>query len=599
VGFSGAGGNEEVGMARMTPSEAMVETLRAEGVSVVTGIVGSAFMDALDLFPDAGIRFLPVRHEQTAAHMADAHARVTGTPGVCIGQNGPGVTNMVTSIAAAWLGHSPVVIVTPSAGTAAVGLDGFQEVDQMSIFASVTKWQVRVARPDRMAEAFRTAFRIAVSERGPVQVDVPRDFFYGEGDFEILEPHRYRASARGPGDDAALDRAAELLAGARRPIVISGMGVIEAEAVEDVRGLAEFLDAPVATSYLHNDAFPDGHELAVGPIGYQGSKAAMRLLSEADVVYAVGTRLSVFGTLPQYEFDYFPRGARIVHVDIDHRQLGRKWPVEVGVIGDAGAATRAILRRLAGRDGHPARSEERRDRIAEAKRAWEEELASRSSGEGTPISPRRALMELREALPEDAIVTTDIGNVCSAANAYLRFQQPRKFLAALTFGNCGFAYPAALGAKLARPGDPVAAVVGDGAWGMSLHEVMTAVEEDLPVVALVFNNQQWGAEKRNQVDFYDNRFVGTNIGHGLGGFDFAAIARAMGAQGIRVTEPGDLAGAYGEAFAAGRPTVLEIMVDPEELVEPFRRDALQKPVRFLEQYRHLSADRGAVEVGAA
>lgn len=586
-------------MARMTPSEAMVETLRAERVSVVTGIVGSAFMDALDLFPDAGIRFLPVRHEQTAGHMADAYARVTGTPGVCIGQNGPGVTNMVTSIAAAQLGHSPVVIVTPSAGTAAVGLDGFQEVDQMAIFASITKGQVRVARPDRIAEAFRTAFRIAVSERGPVQVDVPRDFFYGEADFEILEPHRYRAAARGAGDESALDRAAELLAAARRPIVISGMGVIEAEAVEDVRQLAELLDAPVATSYLHNDAFPNAHELAVGPIGYQGSRAAMRLLSEADVVYAVGTRLSVFGTLPQYGFDYFPRDARIVQVDIDHRQLGRKWPIEVGVIGDARAATRAILRRLAVRDGRPAEAEERRSRIEDAKRAWEEELASRSSGEGTPISPRRALMELREALPEDAIVTTDIGNVCSAANAYLRFERPRKFLAALTFGNCGFAYPAALGAKLARPQDPVAAIVGDGAWGMSLHEVMTAVEEDLPVAALVFNNQQWGAEKRNQVDFYDNRFVGTNIGHGLGGFDFAGIARAMGANGIRITEPGDLADAYREAFASGRPTVLEIMIDPEELVEPFRRDALQKPVRFLEQYRHLSADREVVEVGSA
>ena len=584
-------------MTRMTPSEAMVETLRAEGVDVVTGIVGSAFMDALDLFPDAGIRFLPVRHEQTAAHMADAYGRVTGVPGVCIGQNGPGVTNMVTSIAAANMGHSPVVIVTPSAGTSAVGLDGFQEADQMSIFASITKGQIRVARPDRMAEAFRTAFRIALSERGPVQVDVPRDFFYGEGEFEILEPHRYRASQHGPGDEAALDRAAELLAGARTPIVMSGMGVIEAGAIDDVRRVAELLDAPVATSYLHNDAFPDAHELAVGPIGYQGSKAAMRLLSEADVVFAVGTRLSVFGTLPQYGFDYFPPDAKIVQVDIDHRQLGRKWPIEVGVIGDAGAATRAVLARLQARDGQPAQAEERRGRIAEAKRAWEDELASQSSGEETPISPRRALMELRRALPEDAIVTTDIGNVCSAANAYLRFQQPRKFLAALTFGNCGFAYPAALGAKLARPQDPVAAVVGDGAWGMSLHEVMTAVEEELPVAALVFNNQQWGAEKRNQVDFYDNRFVGTNIGHDRGGFDFAGIARAMGARGVRISEPDELADGYREALATDEPTVLEIMVDPEQLVEPFRRDALQKPVRHLEQYRHLAADREPVEVG--
>jgi sulfoacetaldehyde acetyltransferase len=572
----------------MTPSEAMVETLRAEGVTVIPGIVGSAFMDALDLFPDAGIRFLPVRHEQSAAHMADAYARVTGTPGVCIGQNGPGVTNMVTGLAAAYLGHSPVVLISPAAGTAAVGLDGFQEIDQLKIFDAVTKAQVQVPRPDRMAESFRTAFRIAMAERGPVQVDIPRDFFYGEADVEILEPRRYRVHERGAGDEQALDRAAELLAGAQRPIVISGMGVVDADAVDDVRALAELLDCPVACSYLHNDAFPWEHELAVGPIGYMGSKAAMRLLSEADVVVALGTRLSVFGTLPQYGFDYFPRRAKIIQVDINPRQLGRKWPIEVGVIGDAKAATQAITRRLEGRDGRPTR-EDRRARVREAKRAWLDELAARSSSDASPISPRRALQELSQALTEDAIVTTDIGNVSSAANSYLRFSRPRKHLAALTFGNCGFAYPAALGAKLARPRDPVLAVVGDGAWGMSLHEVMTAVEHDIPVVALVFNNQQWGAEKRNQIDFYDDRFVGTNIGHDLGGFNFTEIARSMGAEATRISDPGDLGEAFRDAMRADRATVLEVMVDPEELAEPFRRDALQKPVRHLERYRHLSA----------
>ena len=575
-------------MTRMTPSEAMVETLRAEGVSVVPGIVGSAFMDALDLFPDAGIRFLPVRHEQSAAHMADAYARVTGTPGVCIGQNGPGVTNMVTSMAAAYLGHSPVILLSPAAGTAAVGLDGFQEIDQLKIFDAVTKAQIQVPRPDRMAESIRTAFRIALAERGPVQVDIPRDFFYGEADFEILEPERYRTHLRGAGDERSLDRAAELLAGAQRPAIVSGMGVVEADGIEAVRALAERLDCPVICSYLHNDAFPWDHELAVGPIGYMGSKAAMNLLSEADVVLALGTRLSVFGTLPQYGFDYFPREAKIVQVDINPRQLGRKWPVAVGIIGDAREATLAISRRLEARDGRPT-GEDRRARVREAKEAWLRELADLSASDSAPISPRRALQELAGALTEDAIVTTDIGNISSAANSYLRFSKPRKHLAALTFGNCGFAYPAALGAKLACPGDPVLAIVGDGAWGMSLHETMTAVEHDIPVVALVFNNQQWGAEKRNQIDFYNDRFVGTNIGHDLGGFNFAEIARSMGADATRISDPGDLGAAFRDAMRADKATVLEIMVDPEELAEPFRRDALQQPVRHLERYRHLSA----------
>jgi sulfoacetaldehyde acetyltransferase len=576
-------------MTRMTPSEAMVETLRMEGVTACPGIVGSAFMDALDLFPAAGIRFVPVRHEQTAGHMADALARVTGRPAVCIGQNGPGVTNMVTSLAAAYHAHQPVLIITPAATSNSKGLDGFQEIDQMSIFRGVTKAQVEVNRPDRMAEGFRTAFRAAIAERGPVQVEIPRDYFYGDADFEILEPHRYRADRRGAGDEGDLDRAAQVLATARNPVVISGMGVVESEGIDAVRALAERLGAPVATSYLHNDAFPSDHELAVGPIGYQGSKAAMRLLSEADAILAVGTRLSVFGTLPQYGIDYFPKDAKIVQIDIDHRQIGRKWPVEVGVIGDARAATEAIDRRLAARDGEVVADPQRRERITAAKREWADELARQASSDATPISPQRALAELAASLTDDTIVTTDIGNICSASNAHLRFRKPRTFLAALTFGNCGFAYPAALGAKLASPGSPVVAVVGDGAWGMSLHETMTAVEEDLPVTAVVFNNRQWGAEKRNQIDFYDDRFVGTNIGHAQGGFDFTAIAQAMGAEGRRVEDPGDLADAFRGAIASDRPTVLEVMVDPEELAEPFRRDALKLPVRHLERYRHLAA----------
>lgn len=576
-------------MARMTPSEALVETLRIEGITVCPGIVGSAFMDALDLFPDAGIRFLPVRHEQTAAHMADGYARVTGQPAVCIGQNGPGVTNMVTSMAAAYHAHSPVVLLAPAATASTKGLDGFQEIDQMKIFQAVTKFQVEVQTPERIAEALRFAFRHAVARRGPAHVDIPRDYFYGEADYDILEPERYRAHRRGAGDESDLDRAAEVIAGARNPVIISGMGVVEADAIGEVKRLAELLGAPVATSYLHNDAFPADHELAVGPIGYQGAKSAMWLLKEADVVVALGTRLSVFGTLPQYGIDYFPKTAKIVQVDIDYSQIGRKWPVEVGLLGDAKAATRAIVGRLEARAGRIAADPERRDRIAKAKADWEDELRARASSEASPISPQRALRELSQALPANAIVTTDIGNICSAANAHLRFTQPRTFLAALTFGNCGFAYPAALGAQLAKPDAPVVAIVGDGAWGMGLAETMTAVEEELPVTAVVFNNTQWGAEKRNQIDFYDKRFVGTNIGHGVGGFNFADIARAMGGEGRRLHDPADLREAFTEAIASRRPTVLEVMVDPEELAEPFRRDALKKPVRLLERYAHLNA----------
>ncbi len=573
-------------MVTMTPSEAAVETLLAEGVNVVPGIVGSAFMDPLDLFPAAGIRFLPVRHEQAAGHIADAYARVTGRPSVCIAQNGPGITNMVTSIAAAYHAHSPVVMISPSATSKSVGLDGFQETDQLTIFREITKYQVRVPRPDRMAEVFRTAFRHAMAFLGPVQVDIPRDYWYGDVEDEILPSHRYRTHQRGPGDAESLDQAANLLREARFPVILAGYGVVVAGAYEEVAELADELTAPVVNSYLHNDSFPYTHELAAGPIGYMGSKAAMELLQKADVVLALGCRINVFGTIPQYGIDFWPKNARVIQVDIDPAQIGRTKPIDLGIVADAQAFARGILERIRSQGGMVP-DPKRRAEILRKKEEWKAGLARLSSRDDSPISPRRALQELAAILPEDAIVTTDVGNICSTANGYLNFSRPRHFLAAMNFGNCGFAYPAALGAKLARPESPVVAVVGDGAWAMGLGEVMTAVEEDLPAVAVVFNNRQWGAEKRNQIDFYDSRFVGTNIGHTVGGFNFAEIATAMGAEGIQIDNPSQLKDGFVSALNSDRPVVVEVVVDPEELAEPFRRDALVPPTRLLDQYRHL------------
>lgn len=577
-------------MPKMTSSEAMVETLRIEGVDVVPGVVGSAFMDALDLFPAAGIRFLPVRHEQAAGHMADAYARVTGRPAVCIGQNGPGITNMVTSIAAAYHAHSPVIVVTPSASTGSRGLSGFQEIDQLSIFRSVTQFQVQLSRPDRMAETFRTAFREALTRCGPVQVDIPRDYFYGETDEDMLEPYQYRPT--GPlavGDTAALDHAADLLSRAERPLIVAGYGVVVADAQTATAELAELLTAPVANSYLHNDSFPMSHDLAVGPIGYMGSKAAMELMSEADVVLFLGSRNNVFGTLPQYGMDFYPDQAAVVQVDVDPSQLGRSKPIELGIVGDARKTAEALAQRLRTYGWSSEPKLDRLEWLNTRLHSWQAELRRASLSEEQPISPRRALDEVSALLDEDTIVTTDIGNVSSTANSYLRFEKPRRFIAAMTFGNCGFAYPAALGAQLANPRSSVVSIVGDGAWGMSLNETMTAVEEGLPVTAIVFNNQQWGAEKRNQIDFYDDRYVGTNIGHTVGGFDFARIAQSMGAEGFRVIDPSCLKDALSSALTSETPSVVEIMIDPSELAEPFRRDALRKPVRYLDRYAHLNS----------
>ena len=576
---------------RMTPSEALVETLAANGVTEVFGIVGSAYMDALDIFPAAGIRFIPVAHEQGAAHMADGYARASGRHGVCIAQNGPGITNFVTAIAAAYWAHSPVVFITPETGSMTMGLGGFQETDQLPIFSKITKYQGHVNNPKRMAEIAARCFDRAMLELGPCQLNIPRDYFYGDLHAAIAAPMRI---GRGAGDAKALDEAAALLAGAKFPVIVAGGGVIMAGAAVEAVTLAELLHAPVCNSYLHNDSFPASHPLWCGPLGYQGSKAAMKLIAQADVVLALGTRLGPFGTLPQYGMEYWPAGAKIIQVDADAKVLGLVRSISVGIHGDARAAAVALLERLRGRDlACAANKAERSARIEAEKAGWERELSAWTH-ETDPFSlevakgskhmhPRQMLRELERAMPRHAMVATDIGNICSVSNSYLRFDEPRSMFAAMSFGNCGYAFPVACGAKVAAPGRPAIAYVGDGAWGISLNELLTCAREKIGVTVVVFNNAQWGAEKKNHVDFYSRRFQAVN----LDSPSWAAVARAFGCDGVtvdRLADVGPALQASVQAQAEGRTTVIEMMVT-QELGDPFRRDALSKPVRYLEKYK--------------
>ncbi|MDI3405661.1 sulfoacetaldehyde acetyltransferase [Streptomyces cavernicola] len=585
------------GVQKMTPSEAFVETLVANGVTDMFGIMGSAFMDAMDIFAPAGIRLIPVVHEQGAGHMADGYARVSGRHGVVIGQNGPGISNCVTAIAAAYWAHSPVVIVTPEAGTMGTGLGGFQEANQLPMFQEFTKYQAHVNNPKRMAEYTGRAFDRAMSEIGPTQLNIPRDHFYGEIEAEIPQPSRLD---RGPGGEQSLNDAAELLATAEFPVIISGGGVVMADAVEECKALAERLGAPVVNSYLHNDSFPASHPQWCGPLGYQGSKAAMKLISQADVVIALGSRLGPFGTLPQHGMDYWPKNAKIIQIDADHKMLGLVKKITVGICGDAKAAASALTERLAEKTlACDATRAERAAKTQAEKDAWERELsdwthetdpfsldmiAEQEREEGDWLHPREVLRELEKAMPPRVMVSTDIGNINSVANSYLRFEEPRSFFAPMSFGNCGYALPTIIGAKAAAMDRPAIAYAGDGAWGMSMGEVMTAVRHDIPVTAVVFHNRQWGAEKKNQVDFYNRRFVAGE----LESESFAGIAQAMGADGIVVEKLDDVGPALRQAVDAqmnqGRTTVIEIMCT-RELGDPFRRDALSKPVRFLEKYQ--------------
>lgn len=589
------------GVQKMTPSEAFVETLVAQGVTEMFGIMGSAFMDAMDIFAPAGIRLIPVVHEQGAAHMADGYARASGRHGVTIGQNGPGISNCVTAIAAAYWAHSPVVIITPETGTMGMGLGGFQEANQLPMFQEFTKYQGHVCNSKRMAEFTARCFDRAQSDMGPTQLNIPRDYFYGEIECEIPKPIHIE---RGAGGEESLQAAADLLAEAKFPVILAGGGVVIGNAVDACKNLAERLGAPVCTGYLRNDAFPASHSLWAGPLGYQGSKAAMKLMAQADVVIALGSRMGPFGTLPQHGMDYWPKNAKIIQIEADHTNLGLVKKISVGVCGDAKAAAHDLVRRLEGRalvcDGN---REERATIIANEKAAWEKELdewthekdpysldmIEEAKGEkpfsgGEYLHPRQVLRELEKAMPPRVMVSTDIGNINSVANSYLRFEEPRSLFAPMSFGNCGYALPTIIGAKLACPDRPAIAYAGDGAWGMSMVEIMTAVRHEIPVTAVVFHNRQWGAEKKNQVDFYNRRFVAGE----LESESFAGIAKAMGAEAIVVDKLEDVGKALKKAIDLQmnekKTCVIEIMCT-RELGDPFRRDALSKPVRLLDKYK--------------
>jgi sulfoacetaldehyde acetyltransferase len=489
---------------------------------------------------------------------------------------------------AAFWAHSPVVAITPETGSKGIGTGGFQELDQMPMFERSVKYGVRVNRPDRMAELARRAFYMAKAECGPTQLNIPRDYFYGECNDEI---YKTQDVLRGPGAMSQVAAAAKLLAGAKYPVILAGGGVSMGDALKETKALAEYLTAPVVNSYLHNDSFPQSHPLAVGPIGYCGSKAAMRTIKKADVVLALGCRLGPFGTLPQYDMVYWPKNAKVIQVDIDHKVLGISMKVEHGVLADSKEFAAAVLAEIKKIKKGLKPNAKRLDEIAKENAKWDKELTGWSSSTNALMTPRRLLRELTAAMPKGSIVATDIGNTSSMCNSYLKFTDVRQHISALSWGNCGFAYGAAMGCKLGRPDKPVFALQGDGAYGISgLSEVMTAVREKIPVIAVVFQNYEWGAEKKNQIDYYNNRFVGANLRENP---SYAQLATDMGAVGYKVEDYKLVGDIVKQAVKLDKPVVIEAVIQggKEVLAEPFRRDALNMPVRYLPKYKHLNAKK--------
>ncbi|RVV98711.1 sulfoacetaldehyde acetyltransferase [Mesobaculum littorinae] len=572
---------------RMTTEEAFVKVLQRHGIAHAFGIIGSAMMPISDLFPAAGIRFWDCAHENNAGMMADGYTRATGKMSMMVAQNGPGITNFVTAVKTAYWNHTPLLLVTPQAANKTIGQGGFQEVEQMKLFEDMVAYQEEVRDPSRIAEVLNRVIQKAKRASAPAQINVPRDFWTQVIDIDLPAIVEFERPAGGAD---ALARAAELLGSAKFPVILNGAGVVLSGAIPSVAELAEALDAPVCCGYQHNDAFPGSHPLSVGPLGYNGSKAAMELIARADVVLALGTRLNPFSTLPGYGIDYWPKDAKVIQVDLNPDRIGLTKAVTVGIVGDAKQVAQSIRDALP--EGVGDRS--RRDLIAETKSRWAQELTSldhEDDDEGTTwnerardrdperMSPRQAWRAITAALPAEAIISTDIGNNCAIGNAYPTFEAGRKYLAPGLFGPCGYGFPAILGAKIGCPDTPVVGFAGDGAFGISMNEMTACGRDDWPgITMVVFRNYQWGAEKRNTTLWFDDNFVGTELDTGV---SYAAIARACGLEGVQATTMDDLTQALHRAIELqkeGRTTFIEVILN-QELGEPFRRDAMKKPER--------------------
>ena len=577
-------------MAKMTTEEAFIKVLQMHGIEHAFGIIGSAFMPISDLFPKAGITFWDVAHESNGGLIADGYTRSTGKIAMCIAQNGPGITGFVTPIKTAYWNHTPMLLVTPQAANKTIGQGGFQEVEQMNLFKDMVCYQEEVRDASRMAEVLNRVIEKAIRGSAPAQINVPRDLWTQVIDIELPSIIRMERQAGGV---EAINKATELLSNAKFPVILSGAGVVLANAIEDCVKLAEKLDAPVACGYQHNDSFPGKHPLAVGPLGYNGSKAAMELISKADVVLALGTRLNPFSTLPGYGIDYWPKKASIIQVDMNPDRIGLTKKVTVGISGDAKLVATQILEKLSSNAGDTDR-QKRKDLIHQTKSAWLQKLSSldhEDDDEGTVwnkearerdadrMSPRQAWRAIQAGMPEDVIISSDIGNNCAIGNAYPTFEKPRKYLAPGLFGPCGYGFPSILGAKIGCPDTPVIGFAGDGAFGISMNEMSSCAREEWPAITMViFRNYQWGAEKRNTTLWFDNNFVGTELDPEL---SFAKVADACGLKGVTVKTMEETTSAIKQSCEdqkKGITTFIEVILN-QELGEPFRRDAMKKPVK--------------------
>lgn len=544
---------------KMTGSKAIVKSLINEKVDTVFGIPGGASIPLYDEFYDSEIRHILTRHEQGAAHAAEGYARASGKVGVCSATSGPGGTNLVTGIANAYLDSSPVVAITGQVATPFIGKDAFQETDIVGVTMPITKHNYQVRTVESIPKIFKEAFHIASTGRpGPVLIDLPKDIQEKEGDVKFLKEATipgYKPTMKG--NPKQIKNAIKMILEAERPIILSGGGVIISSAVKEVTQLAELIQAPVTTTLMGKGSFPEHHPLSIGVIGMHGRKAANYAINDADIIIAIGTRFSDRST---GVVSCYAPGAKIIHIDVDPAEISKNVYAHLPVVGDAKFILKEILDGL-------------KSKILKGTHAswvkkiqeYRKEFQPKMDYDSVPLRPERIVKEIMDIMKPEDIITTEVGQSQMWAFHYFGRSKPRTFISSGGLGTMGFGFPAAMGAKVAKPDVNVLDIAGDGSFQMNIQELATVVENDIPVVVAVFNNTFLGMVRQWQELFYNKRYSATSFKKNP---DFVKVAEGYGAKGIRVEKPGDIASSVKEAFKSGEPTVIDFIVDPEANIFP-------------------------------
>lgn len=545
----------------MTGAKALIQALEKEGVDVVFGLPGGANLPIYDALVDANFRHILVRHEQSAAHMADGYARIKRKAGVCFATSGPGATNLITGIATAYADSSPVVAVTGQVPLAMIGKDAFQETDIICVANPCKKYSFQPIAATEIPEVVKKAVYIAESGRpGPVLVDIPKDVQQATADMKF--PDLIKVRGYNPNVEADLSetvRAVELLLNAERPIIMAGGGVILSGAFSELQALAELVQIPVVSTFKGKGAFPENHPLAMGPIGMHGHAEANKIILEADCILAVGAR---FSDRSVGKFDEFGKGMSIIHMDIDPAEIGKNKSVDVALVGDVKSSLRTLVKmfskKMIKRDSDSPWLKRRKELIqyyAETLKDYPRE-----------ITAKKSLKKLRELLPANAIVTTEVGQCQMWASLHFDVIAPGTFFSSTGLGTMGFGFPASIGAKAARPDVPVVDIAGDGSFNMTENSLAVSVLDKLPVIVFIMNNYMLGMVAQWQRTFYNRRYSGV---HQYRCPDYVKIADAYGAQGIRAESMHELEKAIKGALKSDVATVIDIPIDPEEDVYPF------------------------------